>query len=113
MDGRMTLDDLLREWADWSATDDPRIGYAPKSLGWSGACEEPSDEDAEIALEEVAEQRARLLDCLIDRLPPDEQAAVSNAYAARVWRLRDEAGALNRGLDRLKGVLQREGLLDR
>lgn len=28
----MTLDDLLREWADWSATDDPRIGYAPKSL---------------------------------------------------------------------------------
>lgn len=106
-----TIDDLLREWADWSATDDPRIGYAPKSLGWSGACEEPSDEDAEIALEEVAEQRARLLDRLIDRLPPDEQAAVSNAYAARVWRLRDEGGALARGLDRLRRMVRMEGLL--
>ena len=108
-----TIDDLLREWAEWSATDDPRIGYAPKSLGWSGASDEASDEDADIALEEVAEQRCRLLDRLIDRLPPDEQAAVSNAYAARVWRLRDEGGALARGLDRLRQALAREGLLSR
>ena len=107
----MTLDDLLREWAEWSATDDPRIGYAPKSLGWSASSDEVSDEDAEIALEEVAEQRARLLDRLIDRLPPDEQAAVSNAYAARVWRLRDEGGALARGLDRLRRMVRMEGLL--
>lgn len=107
----MTLDDLLQEWAEWSAADDPRIGYAPKSLGFSVASDEVSEEDGDIALEQVVADRARRVDELIDRLPADERAALHNAYSGRVWRLRDEAGARERALASLTAAVRREGLI--
>lgn len=99
----------LEDWAHWQRGYRIRIGFSPKSAGFStgGIVSDESGDD----YSHVDQARFEMIDACICDLPPDQSAAIHHRFLASVFRMRDYPGSLAKALDALHGAFKRRCVL--
>ena len=99
----------LEDWAHWNRGYRMRLGYSPKSAGFSsgGMVSEESGND----YSSVDQTRYEMIDACVNDLPPDQSAAIHHRYLAAVFRMRDYAWSLANAHDALYIAFRRKGVM--
>ena len=99
----------LEDWAHWHRGYRMRLGYSPKSAGFSsgGAVSDESGSD----YSGVDQTRYEMIDACVDDLPPIQVSAIHHRYLSAVFRMRDYVGTLALAHEALMIAFKRKGVM--
>lgn len=102
---------LLTDWASWQQGYRVRLGYPPKSCGFSGG-RSVTDDTASDDNAAADQTRNEIVDRCIDDLGiPAHKAAIHHRYLHAVYRMRDYGQALAEAHEQLAQQFRVKGVL--
>ena len=101
---------ILLGWADWMRGYRIRIGYPPKSSGFSSGGV-VSEENADHDYSSIDNARNIIVETCVAELPASQSAAIHRRYLSAMYRMRDYEDNLLMAHERLLGDFVRKGVM--